>query len=120
GVIFLIINRVSMFNNAMQSKIHLALRYNNLDEVAKEKVWKIFFRQAGATANISPRDLNKLRAYYFNGKQIKNTIRIGLALASNAGEKLVYKYLETAVTANKEFELNFKGVGSVENLNLYA
>jgi hypothetical protein len=52
--------------------------------------------------------------------QIKNTVRIGLALASNAGEKLACEHLETTVTANKEFELDFRGVGKVESLNSYA
>jgi hypothetical protein len=71
GVMFLTTNRVSTFDNAMQSRIHLALRYDDLNEVAREKVWKIFLRQAGATANISPRDLNKLRAHNFNGRQVR-------------------------------------------------
>jgi hypothetical protein len=71
GVMFLTTNRVNTFDNAMQSRIHLALRYDDLDEVAREKVWKIFFRQAGATTNISPRDMNKLRAHHFNRRQVR-------------------------------------------------
>jgi hypothetical protein len=51
---------------------------------------------------------------------MKNIVRIGVALASSVGKKLVYKHLETAVMANKEFELDFRGVGKVESLNSYA
>ncbi|KAF2817568.1 P-loop containing nucleoside triphosphate hydrolase protein [Mytilinidion resinicola] len=120
GVMFLTTNRVSTFDEAMQSRVHLALRYDDLNEAAREKVWKTFLQQADATANISPRDLNKLQAHRFNGRQIKNTVWIGFALARNAGEKLAYGHLETAVEANREFELDFKGVGSTENLTSYV
>ncbi|OCK72941.1 P-loop containing nucleoside triphosphate hydrolase protein [Lepidopterella palustris CBS 459.81] len=42
GVMFLTTNRVSSFDEAIQNRIHFALKYNDLNEAAREKVWKLF------------------------------------------------------------------------------
>jgi SpoVK/Ycf46/Vps4 family AAA+-type ATPase len=70
-VMFLTTNRVSTFDEAMQSRIHLALRYDNLNEAARERERKIFL-QADDTTNISPSDWSKLLAHCFNGRQVSN------------------------------------------------
>lgn len=42
GILFLTTNRVETFDDAFQSRIHVALRYNELTFKAKVKIWKMF------------------------------------------------------------------------------
>jgi SpoVK/Ycf46/Vps4 family AAA+-type ATPase len=42
GILFLTTNRVETFDEAFQSRIHIALRYNDLDRKAKKVIWKTF------------------------------------------------------------------------------
>jgi hypothetical protein len=42
GILFLTTNRVETFDEAFQSRIHIALRYNDLDRKAKRIIWKTF------------------------------------------------------------------------------
>lgn len=42
GILFLTTNRVETFDDAFQSRIHVALRYNELGFKAKVKIWRMF------------------------------------------------------------------------------
>jgi len=42
GILFLTTNRVETFDEAFQSRIHIAIRYNDLDQKAKRQIWKTF------------------------------------------------------------------------------
>ena len=46
GVLFLTTNRVKSFDEAVLSRIHLALRYQSLGENARYAVWQQFLGQA--------------------------------------------------------------------------
>src|SRR4051812_3395039 len=42
GILFLTTNRVSTFDDAFQSRIHVALRYHDLDQDTRLAIWKAF------------------------------------------------------------------------------
>lgn len=42
GILFLTTNRVETFDDAFQSRIHVALRYGDLGQKAKRSIWKMF------------------------------------------------------------------------------
>jgi len=42
GIMFLTTNRVETFDEAFQSRIHIALKYNDLDRKAKRIIWGTF------------------------------------------------------------------------------
>lgn len=44
GMIFLTTSRVKNFDEAFQSRIHVALKYNKLDEATRKEVWKNFMK----------------------------------------------------------------------------
>lgn len=46
GILFLTTNRVQSFDEAMISRIHLALKYEPLRRDAREAVWRYFLEQA--------------------------------------------------------------------------
>lgn len=47
GILFLTTNRVKRFDPAFHSRISIALKYDELQSVAREKVWENFFEVAG-------------------------------------------------------------------------
>ena len=47
GILFLTTNRVETFDDAFQSRIHIALRYGELTAKAKKSVWKMFLDKVG-------------------------------------------------------------------------
>ncbi|KAJ7705121.1 P-loop containing nucleoside triphosphate hydrolase protein, partial [Mycena olivaceomarginata] len=42
GILFLTTNRVNTFDPAFQSRIHMALKYENLEAQARKRLWKDF------------------------------------------------------------------------------
>lgn len=106
GIIFLTSNRVSVFDQAIKSRIHLALQYTspgtsirralwlkNLQTVPKEEL-DLDFEEA----------LNAVQDTEMNGREISNSITTARTLAKSEGQKLKIEYLETIVKVWSEFE----------------
>lgn len=75
GILFLTTNRVEAFDDAFQSRIHVALRYEDLTVEAKRRVWKIFLdrvRTIGGAkvADFTKADYNVLARHTLNGRQV--------------------------------------------------
>jgi hypothetical protein len=76
GILFLTTNRVETFDDAFQSRIHIALRYGDLTTKAKRSVWKMFLDKVGSidkveTASFSDKDLDTLARHNLNGRQVR-------------------------------------------------
>jgi SpoVK/Ycf46/Vps4 family AAA+-type ATPase len=74
GILFLTTNRVSEFDEAILSRIHLSLRYNNLSMEARKQIWVNFLKQASThkgAANISYKELESLVKPELNGRQVR-------------------------------------------------
>ncbi|RSL40789.1 hypothetical protein CEP54_016019, partial [Fusarium duplospermum] len=87
GVLFLTTNRVQSFDEAMISRIHLALKYQPLDREARKAVWKHFLDQA-ATSRGSPDSVklaDKLANTELNGREIRNTVFAAWSIAKYEG-----------------------------------
>lgn len=66
GILFLTMNRVKTIDEAIASRIHLALKFNPLDRGARRAVWKNFWQKAVSTAGAAPfrkRDLDVPRRH---------------------------------------------------------
>lgn len=77
GILFLTTNRVETFDDAFQSRIHVALRYGDLTTKAKRSVWKMFLEKVQAkegvqTAKFSDKDFDALARHNLNGRQVSN------------------------------------------------
>lgn len=73
GILFLTTNRVSEFDEAVLSRIHLMLRYDELNGDAKRDVWGHFLERActaHGAAKISKADFDRLVRSKFNGRQV--------------------------------------------------
>lgn len=76
GILFLTTNRVETFDDAFQSRIHVALRYNELGFKAKVKIWKMFLEMVRVKYGVdSPEVLTNeeiewLAKRKLNGRQV--------------------------------------------------
>jgi hypothetical protein len=75
GILFLTTNRVETFDDAFQSRIHVALRYGDLTTKAKRSVWKMFLEKVQAkegvqTAKFTDKDFDALARHNLNGRQV--------------------------------------------------
>ncbi|KAK1759029.1 hypothetical protein QBC47DRAFT_449698 [Echria macrotheca] len=98
GILFLTTNRVQTFDDAFQSRIHIALRYDSLDQRAKKAIFKIFIERVRMLEKMdlmpfTENDYNTLARHDLNGRQIKNTVRTAQALAVNKGEPLAMSHI---------------------------
>ncbi|KAI0110650.1 hypothetical protein F4776DRAFT_667525 [Hypoxylon sp. NC0597] len=114
GILFLTTNRVQTFDDAFQSRIHIALRYDDLDMKAKKAIFKIFIERARAVAGIDltpfdEDDYTSLARHNLNGRQIKNTIGTAQALAVNKGEPLSMRHIREVLNVQQNFEQDLKG-----------
>jgi hypothetical protein len=75
GILFLTTNRVESFDDAFQSRIHIALRYGELSAKAKISVFKMFVERVRAlegvqTMPFTDDDYEALARHSLNGRQV--------------------------------------------------
>lgn len=114
GILFLTTNRVETFDDAFQSRIHVALRYDELTPRAKKEVWKNFIKMVreqpgGKVAEFSEEDFTTLARHRLNGRQIKNTVRTAQALALNENENLTMTHIKRVLDVAETFNRDLKG-----------
>jgi hypothetical protein len=126
GILFLTTNRVETFDDAFQSRIHVALRYGDLTTKAKRTVWSQFIEmcrvQKGCeVAEFSDKDLDALSRHQLNGRQIKNIVRTAQALALNEGAVLGMAQVKRVMEVAESFERDLKGgTGYVDAMRSYT
>ncbi|KAF3929140.1 hypothetical protein AA313_de0200101 [Arthrobotrys entomopaga] len=117
GILFLTTNRVKTFDEAFQSRIHVALRYRDLDKSAREQVWRNFIKKiedSGNTIAIKDSDYDFLGSVPLNGRQIKNAARTALSLAENMGEKMSVSTIKSVLGIVEAFERDFQELKNVK------
>ena len=103
---FLTTNRVRSFDPAFQTRITVALKYKSLDENAREKVWKNLLGAAGQENAMEDQQIKvkELAKQPMNGREIKNAIRLALALSKQANDKqLKHEHLVNTVSICSAF-----------------
>ena len=73
---FLTTNRVSQFDEAIISRVHITLRYDDLDKDTKEQIWRQFLDRANTRqgpADVSRSELKSLNAGKYNGRQVRTS-----------------------------------------------
>ncbi|TQN64623.1 ATPase family AAA domain-containing protein 3B [Colletotrichum shisoi] len=114
GILFLTTNRVETFDDAFQSRIHIALRYESLTQRAKKCIFRIFVERVRVLEGVDLRpfdddDYESLAKHDLNGRQIKNTVRTAQALAVNKGEPLGMEHIRQVLDVQNSFDLHLKG-----------
>ncbi|VUC22405.1 unnamed protein product [Clonostachys rosea] len=114
GILFLTTNRVETFDEAFQSRIHIALRYEKLDVKAKKAVFKLFIDRVKEHGHIAMKpledhELNTLAKHDLNGREIKNVVGSAQDLAANRGEALSIKHINQVLEVHAKFGRDLKG-----------
>ncbi|KAF2239955.1 P-loop containing nucleoside triphosphate hydrolase protein [Viridothelium virens] len=92
GIFFLTTNRVGQFDEAIMSRIHVSIGYDELDDNARNKIWDNLFHKLEDSYGGSQRvyeygaygyateseDVKKLQ---WNGREIRNAFQTAVALA---------------------------------------
>ena len=76
GVLFLTTNRVKTIDEAIASRIHLPLRYVELEQSARKELWKSFLMAGRATkkgAPLTPKDFERLSKKELNGREVRES-----------------------------------------------
>ena len=114
-------NRINSIDVAVQSRIHLAIRYDDLTQEQKRSVFKIFLNQLHPD---SIRDTAKIYEFIdeygsehkLNGRQIRNVVSSALSLArSKAKEtdgdgRLDVNHLKTVLGITKDFQEQLEAI----------
>ena len=105
GIMFLTSNRIDSLDSAFKTRITLALYYEPLDAIGRAKVWENLLLKSGYEAIIDSFDLMALAKWPLNGREIKNALRLGMALAVDEGSSLTQKLLiDTAMIVYQHIE----------------
>ena len=108
GILFLTTNRITTFDEAFLSRIHVALHFTELSRATKAQIWQAFLTKAGLpSAELDDARIEGLAARDINGRQIKNACRTATSLALSRDEALRYKHLVEALDAMEEFVEEF-------------
>jgi len=108
GTLFLTSNRVETLDPAFKTRITLALKYNSLDMNGRQQVWNNLltasrYKDSILKTNVLPSEQNQekwnaevegsmidtsaLARHSLNGREIKNAIRLAIALAKEEEEE---------------------------------
>lgn len=105
GILFLTTNRVTTFDPAFKSRVHLALKYNALTVQARKELWVTFIARTSKNPPVLDNNaLDRLSVVDVNGRQIKNAVRTASALARDEGVPLSEEHLTIVLDTIAEFE----------------
>lgn len=93
GILFLTTNRVRTLDPAFESRITMAMRYKALDKEARIAIWRNQLEALSADLVSDGIDYDELAEEPLNGRQIKNTVRLSLGLATDQGSHLTQEIL---------------------------
>lgn len=97
GILFLTTNRVDNIDAAFESRIHLSLQYEDLDQASRRHVWCTFLTRSSNVGKFSAQEVDKLASVSLNGRQIKNILKTAQLLASKQGVELRYAHVDTVM-----------------------
>ncbi|PHH92424.1 hypothetical protein CDD83_7493 [Cordyceps sp. RAO-2017] len=120
GILFLTTNRVETFDEAFQSRIHIALRYDALDAKAKRTIFKMFIERIKAHGRLelqpfSEQDLDDLARHDLNGREIKNVVGSAQDLAVSKGESFSMRHIRQVLDVHAKFGRDLRGGAGYED-----
>mmetsp|Transcript_19820 Transcript_19820/g.55231 ORF Transcript_19820/g.55231 Transcript_19820/m.55231 type:complete len:1284 (+) Transcript_19820:178-4029(+) len=89
GILFLTSNRMDSLDPAFQTRITLPLQYHDLTKDGRKTIWDNLLSRSGVGVGVEPSgsggggiDTAELARFPLNGREIKNAMRLALALAA--------------------------------------
>ncbi|KAG0362846.1 hypothetical protein BG005_003972 [Podila minutissima] len=97
GILFLTTNRVRTFDPAFESRVTVAMRYEHLSEDARVQIWRNLLGRVTVTIDSDSLDYGRLGHHVLNGRQIKNAVRLAVALAREQQSAVNQALLDTTL-----------------------
>jgi SpoVK/Ycf46/Vps4 family AAA+-type ATPase len=110
GILFLTTNRIETIDPAFRSRIHLSIAYPPLSADSRRELWKSAILRANRGQPpewLTTEFLGHLVEKKTNGREIKNIVRIGHALARDEQRHMMSTDLLRGLEALKQFEIDF-------------
>ncbi|KAL5363358.1 hypothetical protein BJX96DRAFT_177998, partial [Aspergillus floccosus] len=95
GILFLTTNRADHIDPAFESRIHVSLRYSELDTAARRQIWTQFLGQSGG---FTDNQLDTVASMPLNGRQIKNVLKTAHLLAQAQESELKYEHVDVVLS----------------------
>ena len=77
GILFLTTNRVREFDDAILSRIHVMLRYDDLNSDSRKQIWEHFLtnlRTIQGAVDVNEKQMRVLVDYKLNGRQVRQAV----------------------------------------------
>ncbi|KAK4945384.1 hypothetical protein LTR66_014394 [Elasticomyces elasticus] len=108
GILFLTTNRITTFDPAFKSRVHLALKYHPLTPAARKELWAAFIKRTSKNPpKFADAVFKRLAQVDVNGRQIKNAVRTASALAKSEGVELSEEHMQSVLETIAAFEEDF-------------
>jgi SpoVK/Ycf46/Vps4 family AAA+-type ATPase len=84
GIIFLTTNRIEEFDPAFESRVHIRLNYEELDEKKRTNIWRNLLQDVESSKGWSDNEYEQLgRDLPINGREINNLLLTASAIAKH-------------------------------------
>ncbi|OIW30144.1 P-loop containing nucleoside triphosphate hydrolase protein [Coniochaeta ligniaria NRRL 30616] len=110
GIIILTTNRITSLDVAVESRIHLAIKYRDLTETEKMQIFTHFLNHVIKWDNVDDREDKMLehiqkmvRRSRINGRQIRNIITSANLLAKSQKKKLRFEHIDEVHEVTEQF-----------------
>lgn len=114
GILFLTTNRVTTFDDAFKSRIHIPIRYTDLSVESRMKIWRNFIKKLPGDVNIDEKGLAELAEHDLNGRQIKNVVKAAESLAAFDGVPVDLEQLQQVTQIQATFEKDLTNLSGVD------
>jgi SpoVK/Ycf46/Vps4 family AAA+-type ATPase len=98
GLLFLTTNRLSIFDEAFKSRIHVVINIDSLTSESRKQIWDNFLRPIIPDVDIH---LDELAAKDINGREIRNLISMAVGIAKHRGDQLEIKHLREVIALQR-------------------
>lgn len=114
GILFLTTNRVTTFDDAFKSRIHIPIRYTDLTLDSRRRIWRNFCSMVPGGVDVDEKGLSMLAETELNGRQIKNAVKAAESLAAFDGVKLDLGQLLQITKIQAMFESDLTSLSGVD------
>ncbi|KAM7216375.1 P-loop containing nucleoside triphosphate hydrolase protein [Rhypophila decipiens] len=125
GILLLTTNRLDSFDEAIKSRIHFCFEYEDLSKTARKTIWSKFLDKVekdNSDLHIDMRPdtreqgIDKLAEFELNGRQIKNTVSISQAVATQRKKAITLRDILLAVEFAKiSWRAKGEGDGKIDH-----
>ncbi|KAJ4383387.1 hypothetical protein N0V86_001434 [Didymella sp. IMI 355093] len=114
GIVFLTTNRIQVFDEAMKSRVHLALGYKPPGSETRKMLW-LKNLKAATGSEVDPEisdAIDSFTSMKLNGREIANAINTAQTLARYESSTLKLNHIQTVLNVRKTFERDLTDIAS--------